>query len=142
MKLGSCCREKKLQFSSPTLRYLTNFYIELEQSCCSLSAVKACIWNIRPDNKLHVTGKFVFSHQKCYGPQSFYKLENSMSFNFCGSISIFGHVRAEFQPTNGGDRRKKCFLEISQFEQQIGISEYFSWKVHELSKNLSYQAPS
>ena len=24
----------------------------------------------------------------------------------------------------------KCFLGISQFEKQIGISEYFSWKVH------------
>ena len=28
---------------------------------------------------------------------------------------------------------KKCFLVISQFEQQIGVSEYFSREVHELS---------
>ena len=50
MKLGSCCREIKMQLSCPTLRSLANFYIELEQFCCSLSAVKVCIWNIRPGN--------------------------------------------------------------------------------------------
>ena len=31
MKGGSCCRERKMQFSGPTLRSLVNFYIELEQ---------------------------------------------------------------------------------------------------------------
>ena len=36
----------------------------------------------------------------------------------------------------------RCFFEIFQFEQQIGISEYFSWKVHGLSDFFSYQAHS
>ena len=31
MKLGSCCREGKMQLSSPTLRSLANFDIESEQ---------------------------------------------------------------------------------------------------------------
>ena len=48
-----------------------------------------------------------------------------MSSNFCSSISIFGDVCAELL--------KNCFLEVSQFEPQIGICEYFSWKFHELS---------
>ena len=34
MKLDSCCRERKMQFSGPILRSLANFYIELEQFCC------------------------------------------------------------------------------------------------------------
>ena len=44
-----------------------------------------------------------------------------------GSISIFGHV---------------CAFGVTEFEQQIGISGYFPWKVHELSKLLSYETPS
>ena len=46
MKLGSRCRESEIQFSGPALRSLANFYIELVQFCCSLSAAKACIWTI------------------------------------------------------------------------------------------------
>ena len=38
--------------------------------------------------------------------------------------------------------QKNCFLKISQFEQQIEISEYFSSKAHELYECLSNQAPS
>ena len=41
-----------------------------------------------------------------------------------------------------GGRSNKGFLEVSQFEQQIGFSGWFSWKIHELSDNLSYKAPS
>ena len=37
---------------------------------------------------------------------------------------------------------KKCFLQIFQFEHQVGIYEYFFWKVHESSDCLSYRAPS
>ena len=59
-KLGSCCREQKTQFSGPALRSLATFYIELEQFCCLLSEAKACMWNAKTDNKLHVTGKFEF----------------------------------------------------------------------------------
>ena len=113
MKLNSCCRDKKMQFSGATLRSLASLYIELEQFCCSLPAVKVCIWKIRPDSK-------------------FFKLENSICCNFCGSISIFEHVCAELQSLQSGVvRQKQCFLEVSQFEQQIGISEYFSRKVHD-----------
>ena len=90
MKLGSCPRESKIQFSGPALRSLANFYIELEQFCCSLSVAFAGKWNKRPDNKIYIVGKFVFPHQKGYGPQSFCRLETSISFNLCGSISIFG----------------------------------------------------
>ena len=61
MKLGSCCRERKMQFSGPTLRSLANFNMELERFWCSLSVAKACMWNIRPDNKICLTGKFVTS---------------------------------------------------------------------------------
>ena len=68
-KLGSACREIKMQFSGPTLRLFDNFYIEFEQFCCSRSAAKACIWNIRADNKILLTEKFVFPHQECYGTQ-------------------------------------------------------------------------
>ena len=59
-----------------------------------------------PDNKLHVMGKFVFPQQKCYGTQIFRRLENSISVNFCDSISIFGHVCAELQPAIGSGRSK------------------------------------
>ena len=90
-------KRKETQFSSPTLRSLANFHVELEQICCSLSAAKACMWNIRRENKLHVTEKFVFPHHKCHEPQNVYRLENSISFNFCGNISIFEHVSAELQ---------------------------------------------
>ena len=65
-----------------------------------------------------------------------------MGFNFCGSISIFGHVSAELQSLEKGVvGQKKCLCEISQFEQQIGISEYFSCKVSNFFEFLSYQAP-
>ena len=97
MKLRSCCRERKMQFSGPTLRSLANSYTELERLCRSISAEKAFIWNNRPANTLHVAGTFVFSHQKCHIPQTFYRLENSMSFNFCGSMSIFGEACAEIR---------------------------------------------
>ena len=46
---------------------LWGFYLIYTLS--SLSATEARIWNIRPGNKLHDAGKFVFPHQKCYGPQ-------------------------------------------------------------------------
>ena len=36
MKLGSTCRADRAQSSGPTIRSLANFYIELEQFCCSL----------------------------------------------------------------------------------------------------------
>ena len=42
-----------------------------------------------------------------------------------------------YKPTIGRGVSKKCVLETFQFEQQIGISGYFSWKVHELSDFLS-----
>ena len=29
--------------------------------------------------------------------------------------------------------QKKCFREIFQLEQHIGVYEYFPWKIHELS---------
>ena len=61
MKLYSCCREKEMQVSGPTLSSLAKFYIEIEQFCCSLSAAKACIWNIRPDNKILLHGKICIS---------------------------------------------------------------------------------
>ena len=59
-------------------------------------------------------------------------LKNWMSFNICGSIGILGHACAELKAYNRGGRSKKCFLEISQFEQRIGISGYFAYKVHDL----------
>ena len=54
-KLGSYCRDCKLQFSGPNLRSLGNFSVGLEHSCCVLSAEKACTWNIRPDNKSSIS---------------------------------------------------------------------------------------
>ena len=69
--LGSCCRESKMQLSSPTLGSSTDFYIELEQLCCSLSVAKACIWNIGPNNKSSVL-KVIFKTSqltKSYGSQ-------------------------------------------------------------------------
>ena len=47
-----------------------------------------------------------------------------------------------YRADNRGGRSEKLFVEISQFEQQIGISEYCSRKVNELSDFVSYQAPS
>ena len=60
-----------------TLSSFTN-YMALEQICCSILATNAYIWSIRPGNKLHVSGKFVFLHKKCYVP--FFNLENSWVF--------------------------------------------------------------
>ena len=39
-KVGSCCGEMTIQFSDRGLRSLADFYIELEQLCCSFSAPK------------------------------------------------------------------------------------------------------
>ena len=38
------------QVSGQTLRYIANFYVELEEFCCSPTAAKACKWSIKPDN--------------------------------------------------------------------------------------------
>ena len=120
----------------------SNFEVELEQFCLALSAVKACIWNISPDKKLHVSVKFVIPQQKCYGPQNVYTLENSMSLIFVAALAYSNMCVLSFRAYNRGGVPKKCFLEVPHFEQQIGIYEYFSWKVHELSEFLSCQAPS
>ena len=125
MKLGSCCRERKMQLSGPTLRSLANFYTEVEQFCCLLSAAKACIWNIRHDNKLHVVGKFLFPHQKYCGPQNFSRLENSMCLIFVAWLAYLFMSVLSYRARNRGGRSKKCFLVKPQFEQQIGASEYF-----------------
>ena len=50
--------------------------------------------------------------------------ENSMSFNFCGSMSIFGKCVLSYRAFNRNGRSKKGFREISQLKQHIGISEY------------------
>ena len=84
MKWGSCCRGRKMQLHGQTLSPLPHFNTEFEQFWCSLSATIASKWNVRPDNNLHIQGKLVFIHNKCYGPQNFCRLENLMSFNFCG----------------------------------------------------------
>ena len=47
--------------------------------------------------------------------------------------------------TIGGGRLKKCFLEVSQFEQQIGISELFpegSWIIGIFERSSSFVARS
>ena len=48
---------------------------------------------------------------------------------------------AELQSLEYGAVGQKCAcFEVSQYEQQIGISEYFSRKVSNFSEFLSYQA--
>ena len=49
-----------------------------------------------------------------------------MSFIFCAGISIFGYVYAELQNVEYGEVGQQIVFEMFEFEQQIGISEYFS----------------
>ena len=76
--MNSCCRVKDKEFSGSNLRSLAKFYIELEQFLCLNSAPKACIWKLRPDNRLRVTAKFVLPHRECNGPKNAYRLEKLM----------------------------------------------------------------
>ena len=64
-----------------------------------------------------------------------------MSFSYCGSISIFGHVLS-YRAYNGDVGSKKRVFEATRLEQQIAIYECFPRKIHELSEFLSYRAPS
>ena len=66
IKLGSGSRERKIQFSGPALRSFANLYIALEQDCCSLSASEACIWNIRPGNKIPFYRKILITLPEVY----------------------------------------------------------------------------
>ena len=135
MKLGSCCRESKMQFSGPTLRSLGNFYIELNQFYCSFSAGKACIWNIRPDNKSPVSKVFFKTSQSAYGPQ-FFCVDHDLARILCQEQYFHACTLWATQARVGGGRVKKCFFEISLFEQQIGISQYFSRRWEHISSRL------
>ena len=90
-----------MQLNAPTLGSFANF-------CCTSSSSEFAVLfgrlfrvcgtaSLTTTSNLHVIGKFLFPHQKCYGPHSIFRFESSMSFNFCGSISIFGHVCVELQ---------------------------------------------
>ena len=60
-------------------------------------------------------------------------------------MRIVGHVCAELRVHDLEQRiggRKKLFLKLSQFEQQLEFYEHFSRKVSYVSEFLSYQAPS
>ena len=90
------CRARKVQFSGPALRSFANFDDELEQFFMfSFSGV--CLeWNSRFGNKSHVFGKSAFPHQKCsHSLQA--KVKSSMSFKFCGSISILRRACDDLQ---------------------------------------------
>ena len=52
MKLGSVCRAEQMLKSGPTLRVITNFYIELELFYCSLSGAFPPKMKSRPIEKL------------------------------------------------------------------------------------------
>ena len=67
MKLCWCRRARKMQLSRPTLTSFADFYIDLERFCCSLSMALRVYETTSSTIQLHVMGKFVFSHQKCYG---------------------------------------------------------------------------
>ena len=70
--------------------------------------------------KLHVLEKFVFTREKCYGPHNLLRLKNSMSFNFCASMSIFLHVCDDLKGlTKGAVGQKRVFV-------RFGLSENFA----------------
>ena len=49
-----------------------------------------------------------------------------MVSNFCVRITVFGHVCPDLQSLQeGAVINTKLLLEVSQFEHQNGISEYF-----------------
>ena len=50
-----------------------------------------------------------------------------------GLILAFVPILHEVRDATCMRTTRVSYEEISQFEQQIGISEYFSWKVHEFS---------
>ena len=93
------------------------------------------------DNKLRVTQTFGFPPQKCYGPQNVCRLENSMSFDFCGSISIFGDVCAEFVCVGGVVRQKNVFskylnLNIKLEFLSICPGRFMNYQFFELSSSF------
>ena len=106
MKFGSCCWERRMQLSCPTLRSLANFVIELKQPVNEITCLEM---------KYNVTGKIVFPHLKCYGPQNCCVLQNSMSSNFCCSKGIFGDVCAELQSLHSGVLCQKNSWNISSW---------------------------
>ena len=82
-----------LEPSGPTMRSLANFDIELEQFCCSLWPANACMCKIMLD-KISRYGKIRISLQDvlCMRTSKFLHVRELYEFNFCGSISVFGHV--------------------------------------------------
>ena len=123
-----------MQFSGPTLRSLANFPHRVRAILLFTSTAKVCIRNIRPDKKLHNTWKFVLPHQKCYGPPKFLQARELDEFLFLWQHwRIRTYVCRVTGPTIPGGQRM-YFLGISQYERQIEISAYFSWKVYESSE--------
>ena len=124
-----------------TSRSLANLYIKLEQFNCSILAETTWIWTIRSDKELHNTPEIGFPHQKCWTSKCF-AAQNLISFNFCGSVSVFGHVctiLVSFNFCGSINMFGNVCTELQRLQWEVvGRKKHFFWKVSIWAANWNF----
>ena len=125
LKFWLRCRTTKIQISRPALRPEINFYIELEQFCCLISATSTCSWINKPAN--YITPEVLQT----------WKIISKREHEY-----LWTYLYWATGPRVGGGRLKTCFFDDLFLFGELKYLSILFRKVQKYSELSSYQGPS